>query len=438
MSASRSTSVLGFIATVCLAVTPALAQTELAWCATNLTVFATGGARVECESVRPVATGEVCWLEMPFAALQKPGHDPQIEVLPASAFDGPARIGELVRRRGTPATNITGLLAANAGAMVEVRAGTNECFRGRLKLSGELALIEETTNRTVAVAASAVSVLRRLDGLLRTQNETAERLPALVARCVDTGFRAGVRLAYTVPDASWSPAYELATNAPSTARLTLRARLKGDFAGLRNVPARFALAPGGPAWELANIAQGSPVLFSEEVPCESLVQVIVLDQPEAPPLAHPALRLANRTGFSWPAGPLGKVAFPATPPGGVATLVLEESAPLRVDRRIKEISRRPASQSPDGEPREEVRAVGTIVLTNGSPSPLRAWVLRASPGAVEETSPTAVQEHDAKGGQWLRWEMSVPAGGQVVLEFSYRALLRAPPTKEAKTQPTTP
>jgi len=47
MSASRSTSVLGFIATVCLAVTPALAQTELAWCATNLTVFATGGARVE-------------------------------------------------------------------------------------------------------------------------------------------------------------------------------------------------------------------------------------------------------------------------------------------------------------------------------------------------------------------------------------------------------
>ncbi|MCX7825971.1 MAG: DUF4139 domain-containing protein [Verrucomicrobiae bacterium] len=426
------------VAIVCLAVMRASAQTELAWGATNVIVFATGGARVECESVRPVATGEVCWLDLPFASLQKPGHDPRIELSPAAVFDGPARFGELARRRATAATNMISLLAANVGARVEVRAGTNECFRGLLRLSGELALIEETTNRTVGVAASAVSVLRRLDGPLRTENETVERVPALVARCISTNCPTGVRLAYTLGDARWSPVYELATNGTTTVRLTLRARLEGNLTGLSKVRTRLALAPEGPAWELTDLDNGNPALFSENVPCESLVQVILLDSAEAPPLVHPALRLVNRTSSPWPAAPLGKLAFPATPPGGVGMVVLEESAPLRVERRIKEISRRPAPRSSEGEARDEVRAVGTIVLTNLSPSPLRALVLRASPGAVEETVPPAAHERDAAGGRWLRWETNVPAHGQVVLEFSYRALLRAPPAKETNRQPTTP
>ena len=426
-----------FILVLCLATVSACAQTELAWCATNVTVFTSGGARVECESVRPVCTGDVCWLDLPLASLQKAGHDPQIELSPATLFDGPAWFSELVRQRSTAAINMIGLLAANTGTVVEVCAGTNGCFRGRLSLSGELALVEEATHQTVAVAVSAVSVLRRIDGPLRARNEMAERTSALEARCVDTNCPSAVRLAYTLPDARWSPTYELMTNSPTTARLTLRARLEGDFTGLHNVRTTLALAPAGPAWELAGIANGNPVLFSEDVPCEHLVQVIILDRLEAPPLVHPALRLANRTRSTWPAAPWGNVAFPATSPGGVAMLVMEDDAPLRVNRRIKEISRRSASQSSNAEPRDEVRAVGTIALTNSTPSPLRTLVLRAAPGTIEETAPPAVQERDARGDRWLRWEVSVPASGQLLLEFSYRALEKAQPAKETNRQPTT-
>ncbi|MFA5191719.1 MAG: hypothetical protein WC740_13390, partial [Verrucomicrobiia bacterium] len=289
-----------FIATVFLAAASAFGQIELTSRVVSVTLFANGGARVETESALPPATGEVCWLNIPLGSLRAPGHDPQIELSPVTLFNGPARFGTTARSRNAFATDMTGLLAANTGAFVEVRAGTNEFFKGRLRLSGELALIEEATNRTVAVAVSAISVLRRLDGTLRTQRDTTEPIPALLATCVRTNAASSIRLSYTLPGVRWSPMYELATNSATTARLTLQARLEGDFTMLRGAPARFVLKPGEPAWEAAEISGKITTLFSEDVPCERLAHVVMLDRPDAPALVHTALRLGNRTNRSWP------------------------------------------------------------------------------------------------------------------------------------------
>ena len=419
-----------FIAAVVLAATSVFGQIELTSRVVGVTLFASGGARVETESAAPTATGGVCWLNVPLAALLAPGHDPKIELSPATLFDGPARMGHVTRHRTVFATDMAGLLAANTGAFVEVRSGTNEFFKGKLKLSGDLALIEETTNRTVAVATSAISVLRRLDGTLRTQREAGEPMPALLATCVATNGLSNVRLAYTLPDLRWSPSYELATNTPATARLVFLARLEGHTAALRGVPAKFALAPGEATWDAAEIGENKTVLFSEDAPCERLAQVVMPDQLDVPALVHTALRLVNRTHRAWPAAPLGVVAFPATAPGGVAMLVLEENAPLRLNRRVKEISRRPARQTPVGAgPLDEILAVGTITLLNEASTPLRTLLLRAAPDVVEETAPQAAVERDASGGRWLRWEISAPPRQPVTIEFRYRALVKPEPTK---------
>ncbi|MFA6563618.1 MAG: hypothetical protein WCV00_17060 [Verrucomicrobiia bacterium] len=419
-----------FIAAVFLAASSAFGQIELTSRVVNVTVFATGGARVETESAAPAATGEVCWLNLPLESLRGPGHDPQIELSPTTLFDGPARLGKAARPHSTFATDMTGLLAANTGALVEVRSGTNEFFKGKLKLSGELALIEEATNRTVAVAVSAISVLRRLDGTLRTQRETSEPIPALLATCISTNGASSVRLSYTLPGLRWSPVYELATNAPTTARLTLLARLEGDFAALRAVPVRFVLKPGEPMWEAAEISGKTTALFSEDVPCERLAHVVILDRLDAPALVHTALRLSNRTSRAWPPAPLGTMIFPATAPGGVAMLVSEETAPLRLNRRVREISRHAARQTPVGAgPLDEILAVGMITLLNETSAPLRTLVLRAAPDVVEETAPAAITERDAAGARWLRWEMNLPPREPVTLEFRYRALVKPEPAK---------
>ncbi|MBI5395675.1 MAG: hypothetical protein HZA91_10300 [Verrucomicrobia bacterium] len=413
-----------FIAAAVVAAASASAQIELTSRVTRVTVFASGGAWVEMEGAMPTATGPVCWLDLPFDALRRSGREVQVELSPASLFDGPGRLGTVAQQRRVTARDIAGLLAANAGTTVEIGAGTNGLFRGRLRLAGELALIEEATNRTVAVSVASVSVVRRLDGPLRTEHEVAETMPILLARCVNTNAPGPLRLSYSLPDLRWSPAYELATNGAATARLTLRARIEGSVPGLGQTRGRFALAPNGPGWEVAEVGQGSPVLFEEDVPCERLAQVVLLDDPKAPVMAHPALRLANRGAQPWPAGPAGRLAMPLTPAGGSALVVLEEAAPLRVDRRVKEISRRPAA---DGSAREEVLAVGSVTLANPSPWPVRALVLRAAPAVVEETSPRAVEERDAAGGRWLRWEMDVPAGRPVTLELRYRTVTGAQP-----------
>ncbi|MFZ2643653.1 MAG: hypothetical protein WA117_21860 [Verrucomicrobiia bacterium] len=419
-----------FIATVFLAAASAFGQIELTSRVVSVTVLAGGGARVETESAMPAATGEVCWLNIPLGSLRAPGHDPQIELSPVTLFDGPPRFGTTARSRNAFATDMTGLLAANTGAFVEVRAGTNEFFKGRLKLSGELALIEEATNRTVAVAVSAISVLRRLDGTLRTQRDTTEPIPALLATCVSTNAASSIRLSYTLPGVRWSPMYELATNSATTARLTLQARLEGDFTMLRGAPARFVLKPGEPAWEAAEISGKITALFSEDVPCERLAHVVMLDRSDAPALVHTALRLGNRTNRSWPPAPLGVTVLPATTPGGVVMHVLEEPAPLRLSRRIREINRHPARQAPVGAgPLDEILAVGMITLLNETAAPLRALVLRAAPDIVEETAPPAITERDAAGVRWLRWEMNVPPYQPVTLEFRYRALVKPEPTK---------
>ena len=419
-----------FIAAVVFAATTAFGQIELTSRVVSVTVFASGGARVETESAVPAATGEVCWLNVPLESLRAPGHDPQIELSPATLFDGPARFGKAARFRDTFATDMTGLLAANTGAFVEVRAGTNEFFKGRLKLSGELALIEEATNRTVAVAVSAISVLRRLDGTLRTQRETSDPIPALLAACISTNGASSVRLTYTLPGPRWSPVYELATNTATTARLTLLAQLEGDVAALRGVPARFAFKPGDAAWETAEIAGKKTTLFAEDAPCERLAHVVMLDRQDAPALIHTALRLGNRTGRAWPPAPLGTLVFPATAPGGVAMLVLEETAPLRINRRVREISRHPARQTPAGAgPLDEILAVGTITLLNETSAPLRTLLLRAAPDVVEETAPPAIAERDAGGSRWLRWELGLPPRQPVTLEIRYRALVKPEPAK---------
>ncbi|MCX6900312.1 MAG: hypothetical protein NT105_16645 [Verrucomicrobia bacterium] len=419
-----------FIAAIFLAAGSAFGQIELTSRVVSVTILASGGARVETGSTAPAATGEVCWLNLPLESLRGPGHDPQIELSPATLFDGPARFGKVARPHSTFATNMAGLLAANTGAFVEVRAGTNEFFKGKLRLSGELALVEEATNRTVAVAVSAISVLRRLDGALHTQRETSEPVPALLATCISTNATSSVRLSYTLPGLRWSPAYELATNTPTTARLTLHAQLEGDFAALRGVPARFVLRPGEPAREAKEIAGKKTALFAEDVPCERLAHVVMLDRPDAPALVHAALRLSNRTSQAWPSAPLGTTALPATDPGGVAMLVLEETAPLRLNRRVREISRHPARQTPVGAgPLDEILAVGMITLLNETSAPLRTLVLRAAPDVVEETAPAAISERDASGGRWLRWEMNLPPREPVTLEFRYRALVKPEPTK---------
>jgi hypothetical protein len=414
-----------FIIVIVLAATAAFGQMELTSRVASVTFFASGGARVETESALPPATGEVCWLNVPLDSLRAAGHDPQIELSPATLFDGPARFGKTSRPHRALATDMNGLLAANTGAVVEVRAGTNEFFKGHLKLAGELALIEEATNRTVAVAVSTISVLRRLDGPLHTQRETTEPTPALLATCIATNGASSARLAYTLPGLRWSPAYELATNTPTTARLTLQVKLEGDFAPLRGVPARFVLQPGEAAWETAEISEKKTALFSEDVPCERLAHVVMLDRSDAPALVHTALRLSNRTNRVWPAAPLGTTVIPATASGGVAMVVLEESAPLRVSRRIREINRHPAKQPPAGTgPLDEILAVGTITLLNESPARLRTLVLRAAPDVVEETAPSAIPERDAAGARWLRWEMNLPPREPVTLEFRYRAMVK--------------
>lgn len=419
-----------FIAAIVLVATAAFGQIELTSRVVSVTIFASGGARVETESAPPPSTGAVCWLNLPLDSLRGPGHDPQIELSPATLFDGPPRLGTIARNRSTFASDMSGLLAANTGAFVEVRSGTNEFFKGRLKLSGQLALIEEATNRTVAVAVSAISVLRRLDGTLRTERETGETVPALLATCVATPTNPALRLSYTLPGLRWSPVFVLATNTPTTARLTLSARVEGDSTPLRAAPARFILKADEPAWEATEIGSRDTALFSEVVPCERLAHAVMLDRPDAPVLIHTALRLSNRTNRAWPAAPLGTMVIPATAPGGVAMVVLEESAPLRVSHRIREISRRPARSTAGGAgPLEEVLAVGTITLLNESAVPLRALVLRAAPDVVEETAPSAIPERDATGARWLRWELSVPSREPVSLEFRYRSLVKPEPGK---------
>jgi hypothetical protein len=419
-----------FIAAIVLAATAAFGQIELTSRVVHVTLFANGGARVETESALPRATGEVCWLNLPLDLLRTAGHDPQIELSPVTLFDGPARFGRIARPRRALATDMAGLLAANTGAFVEVRAGTNEFFKGKLWLSGELALIEEATNRTAAVAVSAISVLRRLDGALRTQREITDPIPALLATRVGTNAAPSARLAYTLPGVRWSPAYELATNAATAARLALLAKLEGNTAALRGAPARFALKPDGPAWEAPEIGEKKTVLFSEDVPCERLAHIVMPDRLDAPALVHTALRLANRTGCAWPAAPLGATMFPATASGAVAMVVMEETAPLRLSRRVREISRHPARQTPVGAgPLDEILAVGMITMLNETSTPLRTLVLRGAPDVVEETAPSAVTERDAAGGRWLRWEINLPPREQVTLEFRYRALVKPEASK---------
>ena len=419
-----------FIAAIFLAAASAFGQIELTSRVVSVTVFASGGARVETECAAPTATGEVCWLNLPLETLRAPGHDPQIELSRATLFDGPARFGKAAQTRNTFATDMTGLLAANTGAFVEVRSGTNEFFKGKLRLSGELALIEEATNRTVAVAVSAISVLRRLDGTLRTRRDTTEPVPALLAMCISTNGASSVRLSYTLPGLRWSPVYELATNTATTARLTLQAQLEGDFTALLGVPVRFVAKPNEPAWEAAEIGGKRTALFSEDVPCERLAHVVMLDRHDAPALVHTALRLSNRTSRAWPPAPLGTTVIPATASGGVAMLVLEETAPLRLNRRVREINRHPARQTPVGAgPLDEILAVGMITLLNETSAPLRTLVLRAAPDVVEETAPAAITERDATGGRWLRWEMNLPPREPVTLEFRYRALVKPEPAK---------
>ncbi len=426
-----------FIPAIFLAATAAWGQIELTPRVTSITVFASGGARVETESPAPTATGEVCWLNLPLDALRKPGHDPQIELSPASLFDGPPRFGNAGRPQTVIATDIAGLLAANTGAVVEVRAsGTNEFFRGRLKLAGELAMIEEATNRAVAIAIPAITVVRRLDGALHTHRQTIQPVPALLARCVSTNTPLNVRLAYTLPDVRWSPAYELAASGAATARLTLLAQIEGDVSRLRGAPARFALAPGEAAWEATEIAGAKTVLFSEDAPCERLARVVIPDRPDAPAVARTTLRLHNNTSRSWPAAPVGAIMFPATASGSAVMVDLDEATPLRVDRRVKEISRRVVGP-PAAAPREEVLAVATLFLSNGASSPLRALVLRAVPNVVEETVPPATVERDAAGARWLRWELDVPAGRPVVLQMRYRAWAKPESPGEAVTPPAT-
>lgn len=424
-----------FIAAALLAAASASAQIELTSRVTALTVFASGGAFLEMESSAPPATGLVCWTDLPFDALRKPGRLPLIELSPAGLFDGPGRLGAIARQRTVAAHDIAGLLAANDGTTVEIGAGTNGLFRGRLRLAGELALVEEATNRTVAVAVASVSVVRRLDGPLRTEREVAETLPALLAHCIRPQATCPVQLSCSLPDTRWSPIYELATNGVATARLALRARIEGSTPGLRQARGRFTLTPNGPSWDVPDVGDGAPVLFTDDVPCERLVQVVLLEDLKSPVLAHPALRLSNRGAQPWPAGPAGRLAMPFTPPGGSALLVLDETTPLRVDRRVKEISRRPAPPALDGTAREEVLAVGNVTLTNTSSWPLRALVLRASPHTVEETSPRAVEERDGAGGRWLRWELDVPPGREATVEFRYRAVTPPSPAHPSGTVP---
>lgn len=419
-----------FIAIVFLTAACAFGQIELTPRVVSVTLFANGGARVETESAMPATTGEVCWLNVPLASLRSPGHDPQIELSPVTLFNGPARFGTIAQPRNALATDMTGLLAANTGAFVEVRAGTNELFKGRLKLSGELALIEEATNRTVAVAVSTISVLRRLDGTLRTQRETNEPIPALLATCVSTNAASKIRLSYTLPGLRWSPAYELSTNTATTARLTLQAQLEGDFTMLRGALARFVLKPDEPAWEVAEITGKTTILFSETVPCERIAHAVILDRPDAPALVHTALRLRNYTNRSWPPAPLGKTMLPATAIREAIVHVLEEPAPLRLNCRIREISRYPARQTPaHAGPLDEILAVGTITLLNETSAPLRTLVLRAAPDVVEETSPAAAMERDASGARWMRWDINVPPYQWAPLEFRYRALVKPEPAK---------
>ncbi len=415
----------------------ASAQMELASRVSSATVLATGGATIEMESGLPSATGAVCWLDLPFDALRKPGREVLVDLSPANLFDGPARLGAVTQRQTRAARDIAGLLAANAGTLVEIGAGTNGVLRGRLQLSGELALVEEKTGQMVAVSVASVSVVRRLDGPLRTEREVTETLPALVARCVSTDDPGLVRFSYSLQDARWSPRYELTPSAPGTARLAMRARLEGALPGLRQARVSFSLAGGGPKWDVENVTEDSPVLFAEDAPCERLVQVVVLDNIAAPALAHPALRLVNGGAQPWPAGPAGRLSLPYTPPGGSALLVTDEAAPLRVDRRVKEISRRPAPPAADGMARDEVLAVGSVILTNGSSSPVRALVLRTAPTVCEEASPRAVEERDAGGGRWLRWELDVPANGQAMLEFRYRAVTTTQPVQPPTAPPKT-
>lgn len=411
----------------------ASAQVDLTSRVTAITVFASGGAFVEMESSAPPTTGLVCWTDLPFDSLRKAGRAALVDLAPASLFDGPGRLGAVSRQRTATAHDIAGLLAANAGTKVEIGAGTNGFFRGRLRLAGELALVEEATNRTVAVAVASVSVMRRLDGPLLTEREVTETLPALLAQCVSTQAAGPVRLNCSLPDARWLPSYELATNGTATARLTLRAHIEGSMPDLRQARGRFSLAPDGPWWGVAGVGEGAPVLFADDVPCERLAQVVLLDDLKAPVLAHPALRLSNRGARPWPAGPAGRLAMPFTPPGASALLVLDDPTPLRVDRRVKEISRRPAPPAADGSTREEVLAVGNVTLSNTASSPVRALVLRAAPTVVEETSPRAVEERDAGGTRWLRWELDVPPGRPVTLEFRFRAVTAAPPAAVAGT-----
>ena len=112
-----------FIAIVFLTAACAFGQIELTSRVVGVTLFANGGARVETESALPPGTGEVCWLNIPLESLRSPGHDPQIELSPVTLFNGPARFGTTARSRNAFATDMTGLLSANTGALVEVLGG---------------------------------------------------------------------------------------------------------------------------------------------------------------------------------------------------------------------------------------------------------------------------------------------------------------------------
>ena len=200
---------------------------------------------------------------------------------------------------------------------------------------------------------------------------------------------------------------------------------------LRGVPARFVLKPGEPAWEVAEISGKTTTLFSENVPCERLAHAVILDRPDAPVLVHTALRLGNYTNRPWPPAPLGRTMLPATQPREVVVHVLEEPAPLRLSRRIREISRPPPPGKPRWAPVRSMKSWRSARsrCSTRHPRHCARWCCAAAPDVVEETAPAAAMERDAAGARWMRWEISVPPYQWAPLEFRYRALAKPEPPK---------